>query len=1635
MEVSRSHLMTDLYLTNQYLSSLLAVTSWNLLSVSGQNLFGREIPSNFMFVSPSRYGASNPSAPSGKIIQKSSLPAKNEVRVAGAGGAQKPGFCPSVILMTSKKCPDLCGDDNDCIGMKKCCRNGCGKRCTEPTMRTAGHPQISKNKPELFPGVPASEFYGANHLPSTQSPSGAPVPQSTAAPPNGGMMNQQFGAPPYSNIQQGSNVGQYGASTNYTTGTNSIPSAHNGHIPGPYSQTIYQNNPPNQNHGYTPPNQNSAYNPSNQNSAYSPYNQNSANIPYNQNPAYDPSNQTQAYIPPNQISNMTSGGLGTEQQQPWGGQHPSNVYQPPNQPSGSNPFYPNQAFGSNPSYQNQVSGSNPSYPNQAIGSNPSYQNQASGSNPSFPNQEIGSNPSYQNQASGSNPSYPNLAGGSNSSYPNQATGSNSTYPNQAGGSNPSYQNPASGSNPTYPLQASGLNPSYPNQASGSNPSYPNQAGGSNPTYPNQAGGFNPSYPNNWSPSGHEQVPGATGQYNHVQPPQTQNSGVNSQTHGVPQTYSDPGHQYSNPASGPHGPQYQQANHQSNQPAVQQGPYPNDPANAQEMNNPNPHYPPYQQPGTNPTAQHPDPQGYNTGSAYNPQEYPQNNQGFGAQGSNGNNYDPQNSNSNSPPYYQQGSNPDSNSPPYYQQGSNPDPNSPPYYQQGSNPNPNGPAYNPQGSNPNPNGLDYNPRGSNPYPNGPPYNPQGSDPSPNGPANNQQGSYSNGQTYNSEGYNPNAPAYNPQESNPTNPAYNPPGSNVNGQLYNTHGYNSNSAANHQTGVNPNYSAQHPYPVYEEPTRRSGPAVNPNGPVQNPIAPSNGPSRPLVNGPYQNGPVPRQRDVMSSQQNGADNTGRYPPNVRSSYQTVAPPSLPQQHSNPPRSGPNSGVNGWDPQSNTPLGGTGAPDNAWQQNQYSGQYQSHQQNGAHPDPSPVNRDAGQQHIEPNYQGPEVNSNVEVEVLTNGKESAVKLKPSIYGSFKIIPYDMKKYGKSQSLTQKRKMPVHGPQPLIKPKPEVTRPEVRPRSTAIQPKKQGEVQPRQGGYDVNPVIQTSTNAQHPVVHTRRPEYFSNLPVERGMSVSHKTTAGLAPRRSYDNAVSRPGPQERPTHGPQYPAPIVGPSNPEVEAPTNWRQRLASKNNEVYPQQSIYPKEINNGVGPSQNGASWDRNTQEPQRTPMPQQGAGVSVPGITYEAQPKPRERTQTPTVTSSPTFANIAQTNVEQKGTNLPAEIQGQKVNTEQPVVGTALPVRDPGANQKGDIIHPGPSPSLKSSAVKSSMGSHSESSSVNSINYKDTKYGKNFYDPMSGSAVPHEMNHHQQFDTGMFRPMSRSKNTFSLMGGGEPNTPPQQHQYNAANLGIVDIGQPRASAFEAQPVRRERTRLRGPDSSHDSSLSIGRIYHDVGHSQNIMEPPNPFHFSSEFRDAPVKATYRPPIDSLGQVYIDIASFAGNPLKAPPNPLSLSSGFRGHIPDVLTTMPPAERSTPKETPISYIEKKTTDTVRSGSLLENPKTAKPEKPKNIIPAGMALTESDMKSDQFTSGSEAQAPVKASSAPRLGISSTLIGAPPTNVSPEKKVFNRAGFNLFTGYQPQYKVPVKEIRNPSARGTPIFSARAGKTIKTP
>uniref|UniRef100_A0A8W8HKM7 WAP domain-containing protein n=1 Tax=Magallana gigas TaxID=29159 RepID=A0A8W8HKM7_MAGGI len=1453
---------------NHRISSIITiffyVTSWITQSVSGQALFGRNSPSNFMFVSPSRYGASNPNAPSGEIIHKSSLPAKNQVQYAGAGASLKPGYCPSVVLITSTKCADLCGDDNDCVGMKKCCRNGCGKRCIEPVhqaqnppsqqqaqnappqqqvqnappqqqvqnappqQQAQNHPSnrqtqnaptehqpIINNKPDLFPGVPPSQLYGANHLPNTV---------------NGG------------------------------------PMFHRPNSSAPQSEAVYnQRNQPNiagPNNFYQ--------------QQHTGTNDPQGNVPSNGSVGsfYPPSTPTNGQHQINEIQGHSYIPQGTINSQA---------------PAANNPWTSNAQ--------------SPSYPGHIGGQAPGY-----------------------------DPASPTIQGGaSNSQHRNIQMG---VSQNQTAGYDP-HQNLPSGSNPPY--QYNGL-PNGNGQPNLNNP----------PPY------SAPNGPNNPSPETYDQVSGLYNQqfpqpssYNPSQP-------YHAATGGSSYRPAVPNNQYSNPAGGPNSDPYQQqvsggTNVHNFTTEYSGGAY--DPSVQQR------HQQQHTERGNGESVSHVEyPMGaHQKEGGSNSQFYDP----VGQTGPDGNLYEPH---PNIPGQNQFIQVLNTNGP--YQNTHMQNPNG--YPQSGPIPNQNGPqqigprnnlneAYQ-NGPRPFPNRLNqdvHNPYSSEPYQNKPSENYNSPRGHQNGPLQNGPGQNQNGQSLQSNSPHhiqtpnsvPNLPG---QEGLPNSP-YNEPrrsephhkpqhAENTRNTQYNSAGavYPHQQSAYQKAQRSNNVLQIRPYKVGKG-----------NSVVE--ILPYDGESRvPLVNGNTQN---------YNQDQYHHEQINREPTNAVQYPQNGADNSL---------YSPN----------------TGPPKNMIQQ---------------------VGEPEGIQQVQP-------------EVRDMIPNSAVKLKPSIYGSYKIIPYDMRKYGKSKPMRSNLSGQGMGSNMNSNAPTEVKAPETIPKPASG-------VGPWPVGYEVTSRVHPGNSVQNQAFNTRQPRTYSNvepkIPVEIKQTNQHqqenrgfnaRTTAGIAPRWFSDKTVSYQGPKDIHTAGPEFPVPVVDKrvTYPEIESlATIKHPSSSSKNKEVSPK--------------------WDRKGKEssPQISPIPVQNA-LSTPAVEPKVGPREPE-----SITKSPSFTNMVHTNGEPSSNNYNNLKQGQK---EQTSIEPAGIVRDPGVNQKGDVT-PGPSIKPSSNVAKNSFHDpHMDMNPMNSITYKDTRFGKNYYDPVTDHATLQEVNHHNHFESVHSR--TRSQNKFSLMGG-DPN--PAGHvynaapplQYNAANLGIVDYGQPRASAFEAQPVRRERMGLsaRG-DSSYGSGLSISRIYHDVGHSRAIMEPPTSFEFSSEFRKATAKPTYRPPIDSLGQVYIDIARFPDNPMQAPPNPLSLSSGFRGHIPDLLTTLPPLDKSTPKETPISYIEKKTTDAVSSLNLLEPPKTEKPAEPKNIIPEGMALTETGSKPKQMAPGSASQS---SPSAPRLGISSTLIGAPPTNTGPEKKVFNRDGFNLFNGYKPQYKVPVKEIRNPSVRGAPVFSARAGKTLK--
>jgi len=48
--------------------------------------------------------------------------------------AVKEGMCPVLPTGTAGLCEQECKDDSKCDGRKKCCYNGCGKTCQDPSV-------------------------------------------------------------------------------------------------------------------------------------------------------------------------------------------------------------------------------------------------------------------------------------------------------------------------------------------------------------------------------------------------------------------------------------------------------------------------------------------------------------------------------------------------------------------------------------------------------------------------------------------------------------------------------------------------------------------------------------------------------------------------------------------------------------------------------------------------------------------------------------------------------------------------------------------------------------------------------------------------------------------------------------------------------------------------------------------------------------------------------------------------------------------------------------------------------------------------------------------------------------------------------------------------------------------------------------------------------------------------------------------------------------------------------------------------------------------------------------------------------------------------------------------------------------
>lgn len=1597
------------------------MTSWITQSVSGQALFGRNSPSNFMFVSPSRYGASNPNAPSGEIMQKSSFPAKNQVQYAGAGASLKPGYCPSVVLITSTKCADLCGDDNDCVGMKKCCRNGCGKRCIDPVHQAQNSPpqQQAQNSPPQQQAQNSPLQQQAQNAPSQQQAQNAPPQQQAQnAPPqqqaqnvplqqqplNPSSQHQTQNHPPNHQTQNAPTEHQQiinnkpdlfpGVPPSQLYGANHLPHTVNGgsmfHGPNsstPHSEAMYnQRNQPNvagpsnyyqqQQAGTNGP-QGSVPNKGTVGSFYPP--STSTNGQHQLNEIHG-----QSYIPKSTINShpqaandhWTSNAQSSPYSGHTGGHAPG--YVPASrtiQDGASNGQHRSNQIGVS---QNQTDRNYPQ-PNHPSGSEPSYQYNGLPNGNGQPN--LNNSPPYSASNGPNNlESYNQVSGSYNQQFPQPGSyDSSHSQPYHAATGESSYR-------PVIP------NNQYSNPASGPN-SVPYQqqvSGGTsfhNFTTDYSGRGYNPPVHQRHQQQHTESVNGES--VSQVENPM-----------GAHQTEGGSNSQFYTGQTGPvenlHGP------HQNipGQNQFVQGQTPSEPYQNRHSRIPN-----------RPPVNQNEPLHKGFSQTYNG------------------------------PFRNE---PSRNLVGPYQNGANQIPSEP--YQNERSQNPSGPYQNDPSQNPSgpyQNGPSQNP--NRPYQNEPSQNPNG----PNGPVQNNPNI--NKPVLNTNEPYQNAPMQNPNGYHQSGPIPNQNGPQQTGPVNNLHesrhirGHDQFQSEAYQNGPRPfpnrphqdvqNPHSSEPYqnkPNYKTPRgRQNGPSQNGSGQNQNGQNPqSNSPYHVQTPNSFPN--IPGQEGLPNSPYNEPRRTEpphrpQHKENTRNNQYNGAAPQNFQRSNNvlqirPYKVGKENSVVEilpYDGENSVPLQNENTHNNNQDQyhheqtNQEPTNAVQYPQNGA--DNTLYSQNTGPpENMIQQVGEPEGIQQVQPKGSDTIPDSAVKLKPSIYGSYKIIPYDMRKYGKSKPIMSNLSGQGIGSNMNSNAPTEVKAPETIPKPARG-------VGPWPVSYDVTSRVHPGNSVQNQAFNTRQPRTYSNvepkIPTEIKQTNQHqqesrgfnaRTTAGIAPRWFKDNTVSYQGPKNVHTAGPEFPVP-AGDNRvmyPELESPATIKHpSSSSKNKEVSPK--------------------WDRKGKEPVPEISP-----IAVQNTFNTAAVEPKVGPREPeSITKSPSFTNMVHTSGEQSLNNINNLKQEQK---EQTNVEPAGSVRDSGVNQKGDVT---PGPSIKPSNVKSSFHDpHMDMNPMNSLTYKDTRFGKNYYDPAMDQATHQEVTHHNHFESVHSR--TRPRNTFSLMGGDQNpagdvynSVPPLQ--YNAANLGIVDYGQPRASAFEAQPVRRERMSLsaRG-DSSYGSGLSISRIYHDVGHSRAIMEPPTPFEFSSEFKEATAKPTYRPPIDSLGQVYIDIARFPDNPMKAPPNPLSLSMGFRGHIPDLLTTLPPLDKSTPKETPISYIEKKTTDAVSSLNLLEPPKTKKPSEQKKIIPEGMALTETGSQPKQMAPDSASQS---SPSAPRLGISSTLIGAPPTNTGPEKKVFNRDGFNLFTGYKPQYKVPVKEIRNPSVRGAPVFSARAGKTLK--
>ncbi|XP_056002705.1 nuclear receptor coactivator 6-like [Ostrea edulis] len=673
------------------------------------------------------------------------------------------------------------------------------------------------------------------------------------------------------------------------------------------------------------------------------------------------------------------------------------------------------------------------------------------------------------------------------------------------------------------------------------------------------------------------------------------------------------------------------------------------------------------------------------------------------------------------------------------------------------------------------------------------------------------------------------------------------------------------------------------------------------------------------------------------------------------------------------------------------------------------------------------------------INNKIQSKDMFSG--SAVKLRPSVFGSVKIVPLDMNKFRKSKIGVNKKSMDVAD-------QPQTNGAELENSHSVRFHKKLPEVKPKRP--DANEFAPNNPSETSPVRRKIKKYSQTNNPNRLRTVKTIQSTPrerNVKRDRGEPSKASRAGLELREARLHQEPLSSAGRS-PATMYKSALKAGQGSQFRVGNPDINIHGRHNQNNAPEITPVQQKDR---EPQRSHPSSASVGNHGPGgkdnpkparLVEVAQGGPREAGSPTESMTSDNTGNLRPS--ARFGVESAPPRHGEQMDTMQfpaqrktsagplaPVTnpGIQAPVQDPAIHQKGEVN------TNSKMTVKKRKESNRNVHPMNSIDYKNNGRGKNFFNPVYDQPTPRELNPTTQFGDGMVRAIPRRGNSFSLTGSGKEAGSSMYDgstslQYNAANLGISDYGHPQTSAFEAQPIRRQRMGYRsahtGLSAAH-TGLSISKIYNDVGHGRAIMEPPSPFEFSSEFRRPSTKRpnpTYRPPIDSLGQVYIDIAKFADNSLMAAPNPLKLSSGVRGHIPYVKTTIPPTVVSTPKETPISFIEKKTTDTVKTNALLKNPQPEvkkKPTTPKQYIPAGMALAKG---SSEYPANMKAKS---SQSAPRLGISSTLIGAPPPAMKVESKIFNRAGFNLFSGYKPQYKVPVKEIRNPSIKGVPVFSAR--------